>query len=129
VLEPGEFTVEIGSSSRDIRLSTTINVDSPPVLLPLTIMSTAAEWLADPEGRDLLEAVLKQVVGADPANYEALPEIIGSIPLATLASFQLPGLTPEVLNALQQSHPPAPPAPRTPSAPPAPSAPRPQGQR
>jgi beta-glucosidase len=100
VLEPGEFTVEIGASSRDIRLSTVINVDGPPVRVPLTVMSTVSEWLADPDGRDLLYSTVKQITGEDPIDYGALADFIGQIPLANLAAFPLPGITPEVVDAL-----------------------------
>ena len=100
VLEPGEFSIEIGSSSRDIRLSTVIKVDGRPVRMPLTIMSTAAEWLTDPDGRELLFATIKQVTGDDPMDYESLIDLVASIPLATLSAFQVPGITPEVLSAL-----------------------------
>lgn len=102
VLEPGEFAIEIGSSSRDIRLSTSINVDAPMPRPPLTLMSTATEWLDDPEGRERLLSAIKQVTGEDAIDFGALKDFIGSIPLATLTAMPIPGITPEVLAALSE---------------------------
>jgi beta-glucosidase len=101
VLEPGEFRVEVGSSSRDIRLSAVINIDGPPPRFPLTIMSTVSEWLADPEGRDRLYATIKEVTGEEPADFGPLADMIGTIPLAALTAFPIPSITPAVLEALK----------------------------
>jgi beta-glucosidase len=101
VLEPGEFRVEIGSSSRDIRLSATINVDGTPPRQPLTAMSTVSEWLADPDARDRLYGTIKEVTGEDSIDLGSLAELIGAIPLAVLTAFPVPSITPEVIAALR----------------------------
>lgn len=103
VLEPGEFTIEIGSSSRDIRLSASINVDAPEPRPPLTLMSTVTEWLDDPSGRERLLSTIKQVTGEDAIDFGALADFIGPIPLATLTAMPIPGITPEVLEALRKT--------------------------
>lgn len=102
VLEPGEFRVEVGSSSHDIRLSTVINVDGPPPRFPLTVMSTVSEWLADPEALDRLYTTIKEITGEEPVDLRSQSQMIGSIPLSSLTAFPLPGLTPEVLKALAE---------------------------
>jgi beta-glucosidase len=90
VLEPGEFTLAVGASSRDLRLTTTIEVDAPPLRVPLDGMATLDEWLADPVGAVLL----REAVGSDEngrprgilGSDELLP-MIGNMPLRTLAAF------------------------------------------
>jgi beta-glucosidase len=111
VLEPGEFSVEIGSSSRDIRLTTTINIDAPMPRPTLTPMSTVREWLEDHAGRDRLTAMIKQITGEDPIDFDALADFIGDFPLSTLAPMQIPGITPAVLATLEA------PTPATPATP------------
>ena len=51
MLEPGEFTLAVGASSRDLRLTAAIDVDRAPAAVPLDAMSTLQEWLADPGRR------------------------------------------------------------------------------
>jgi Fibronectin type III-like domain len=67
VLEPGEFTFAVGASSRDLRLTTTIDVPGPPLSVELGPMATLHEWLADPTGARLL----REVVGTDPGGAAA----------------------------------------------------------
>jgi beta-glucosidase len=103
VVEGGEFVVEIGASSRDIRLRASVQVDAalPPV--PLDGMSTLEEWLADPEsGPALLAAVgvdehgrPRGIVGDD-----ELRSVIGNFPLSTLAAFPGLGITREIVQSL-----------------------------
>ena len=50
VLEAGSFDIAVGASSRDLRLTTTINVTAPPVPVRLDAMASLHEWLADPAG-------------------------------------------------------------------------------
>jgi beta-glucosidase len=50
VLEGGEFELAVGASSRDLRLTTTLDIAAPPPPARLDGMSTLQEWLADPTG-------------------------------------------------------------------------------
>jgi beta-glucosidase len=93
VLEPGEFALAVGASSRDLRLTATIDVTGPPVRVPLDGMATLQEWLADPDGATLL----RQAVGTDEAGRprgilgnDELLAVIGNFPVSSLAAF--PGL-------------------------------------
>jgi len=93
VLEGGEFELAVGASSRELRLTTTVDVAAPPLPVTLDGMATLEEWLADPTG----SALLHKAVGTDEdgrpkgilGNEELLP-VIGNFPLSTLAA--LPGL-------------------------------------
>jgi beta-glucosidase len=105
VLEPGEFQIAVGASSRDIRCAQTIVIAGTPPAQPLTGMSTLEEWLADPAGQQ----ALRDAVGVDqdgrPAGIlgnEALLRIIGNIPLSTLAAFPGLGVTHELVEKLTQ---------------------------
>jgi beta-glucosidase len=93
VLEPGDFTIAVGASSRDLRLSTTIGVPAPPLRVTLDGMATLQEWLADPTGA----ALLRDAVGTDETGRprgilgnDELIAVIGNFPISTLAAF--PGL-------------------------------------
>jgi beta-glucosidase len=105
VLEPGEFTLAVGASSRDLRLTTTIEIDGPPPRVPLNDMATLEEWLADPEGGPLL----REEVGTDAdgrpngilGNEELLP-VIGNMPISTLAAFPGLGLDHDLVGRLLQ---------------------------
>ena len=103
VLEPGEFRICVGASSRDIRLSAAITVEATPPALPLSGTSTLAEWIADPAGGQVLRDALGTRPDGRPAGILGSPEllaIIGSMPLATLAGFPGLGFRPGLIDAL-----------------------------
>jgi beta-glucosidase len=90
VLEPGEFAVAVGASSRDIRLAQTIVVAGTPPALPLTALSTLAEWLADPAGGPALRAAFGTGPDGRPGGILASDKLVtelGAFPLSTLAAF------------------------------------------
>jgi len=93
VLEPGTFALSAGASSRDVRLTATVDVDAPPVRPRLDAMATLQEWMADPAGA----ALLKQAVGSGDdgrprgiLGNDELIRVIGNFPISSLAAF--PGL-------------------------------------
>ncbi len=93
VLEGGMFQLSVGASSRDLRLSTTIEVSAPPLPVQLDGMATLEEWLAHPVG----SALLREAVGVDEHGRprgilgdDELIRVIGNFPISTLAAF--PGL-------------------------------------
>ena len=90
VVEPGAFTVFVGSSSRDLPLTATIELDAPSLAAPLTRMSTLHEWLADERGGALLAAMFAD----DPVmRSEGFIEVVGTMPMDTLAGFPGIGFT------------------------------------
>jgi beta-glucosidase len=93
VLEGGTFQLSVGASSRDLRLSTTIEVSAPPLPVQLDGMATLEEWLAHPAGSGLL----REAIGVDEHGRprgilgdDELIRVIGNFPISTLAAF--PGL-------------------------------------
>jgi beta-glucosidase len=103
VVEGGDFEFSVGTSSRDLRLTTTVDIDAPPLLPRLDAMATLEEWLEHPAGA----AALRELIGVDadgnPQGILASPDLlkmIGNFPISSIASFPGLGLTPESLREL-----------------------------
>ena len=92
VVEAGDFVIAVGNDSRDLPLSRTITVDAPPVAAPLTVWSTYQEWIADDEGRALLDEAAA-AGQPDLRAYGDLVEVIGNFPLMSLTTFV--GMSPD----------------------------------
>jgi len=99
VLEPGEFRIAVGASSRDIRLAETIVVPGRPPALPLTASSTLTEWLADPAGGPALRAALSTGPFGGILSSDELVRALGPFPLPVLAVFGI-GITHEQVSEL-----------------------------
>jgi beta-glucosidase len=102
-LEGGEFELAVDASSRDLRLTTTVDIAAPPLPGRLDGMSTLQEWLADPTGSVLLH----KAVGTDETGRpkgilgnEELMVVIGNFPISTLAAFPGLGLSHAVVHRL-----------------------------
>ncbi len=95
VVEPGEFTIAVGNSSRHLVATETIMVDAPRLSLPLGPDSTLHEWLADERGRELLTERGVRLL-QDPE----LIKVIGTMPMETLAAFEGMALSHEELDEL-----------------------------
>jgi beta-glucosidase len=93
VLEGGTFLRSSGASSRDLRLTTAIEVTAPPPTVELDRMAPLEEWLDHPVGSDLLREAVGVDERARPRGIlgdEELIRVIGNFPISTLAAF--PGL-------------------------------------
>jgi len=102
-LEGGEFELAVGASSRDLRLTTTIEIAAPPLPTRLDAMSTLQEWLAEPTGSALLhEAVGTHETGRPKGilGNQELMVVIGNFPISTLAAFPGLGLSHAVVHGL-----------------------------
>ncbi len=86
VVETGDFVIAPGPNSRDLPLRTTVTVDAPTLAAPLTRDSTLREWMSDLIGRQLIE---REVKSGQPAAVleEELIDVIGTMPMSTLANF------------------------------------------
>lgn len=82
VVEGGSYTVEVGSSSRDLRTLASVEVAGNEPARPLTLQSTVAEAMTVP-GFDAVLAPMITVFGADPD----LIRMMESMPLAALLGF------------------------------------------
>ena len=95
VVEGGQFVVEVGASSRDIRGTATVEVAGESVALPLDAMSTVAEWLAHPVGGPLLTQA------AEAAGYPlSEDEMLRQIPLEVALTFAGGAVPPAALAQL-----------------------------
>ncbi|MFC4064445.1 glycoside hydrolase family 3 C-terminal domain-containing protein [Actinoplanes subglobosus] len=93
IVEGGEYLIEVGSSSRDMRASVTVHVAGDPARVPLTSESSVGEWMADPRGAEVLGAAFAAAAGESEglmASMTANPEMLmmlGSLPLSRMAAF------------------------------------------
>jgi beta-glucosidase len=92
-VDPGVADIQIGASSRDLRLCERVRLDGDAERPGLTADSTLGEWLTAPEG-DRLRAAITAAGHADALGLAdgGLPPMPAATPLSRLVSF-LPGLT------------------------------------
>ncbi|MFC9972251.1 glycoside hydrolase family 3 C-terminal domain-containing protein [Spirillospora sp. NPDC127200] len=80
-IAPGRFTIEVGASSRDIRLRAEASTPGDGWAPPLTRMSTLGEWLEHPVGGPILKERLRGAPGL--AGGRALPPALLGLALGT----------------------------------------------
>ncbi|MCA5893210.1 glycoside hydrolase family 3 C-terminal domain-containing protein [Isoptericola sp. NEAU-Y5] len=98
VVEGGEFVVEVGSSSRDVRAAVVVDVAGEDVTLPLHELSTLAEALAHPVAGPLLQPAVDGV-SADPVALA----MAADMPLVVIADLGLAGFDRRTLAQLVQA--------------------------
>jgi beta-glucosidase len=93
LLEAGAFELAVGASSRDLRLTATVDISASPLPVALDGMSTLQEWLAHPEASAALRAAIGHEADGRPRGIlgdEELQIVIGNFPISSLTAF--PGL-------------------------------------
>lgn len=80
-VEPGVFGIEIGASSRDIRLRQEVTLTVTPLLPPLTLDSTVGEWMAQPIGKQVIQGALAQGGAGDTLSNPEMYRMIESMPV------------------------------------------------
>ncbi|MDP9868541.1 MULTISPECIES: glycoside hydrolase family 3 C-terminal domain-containing protein [Streptosporangium] len=100
-IDPGRFTVEVGASSRDIRLRAEVSTPGDGLVDELGPMSTLGEWLDHPVGARVLGERIQRMAGlsALSAGDSMLLALARGVPLAKFATFGI-GVTPEVVAEL-----------------------------
>ncbi|GAA1057704.1 glycosyl hydrolase [Agromyces luteolus] len=102
IVEGGEYTVEVGASSRDVRSVATVDVEADPVRIPLTIESTISEVMAHPVAGPIVGQALAAMAadllgGGDPtgeATAEQPAETAGGLGLDAEGMMQMMGAMP-----------------------------------
>ncbi|MCU1370854.1 MAG: glycoside hydrolase family 3 domain protein [Ilumatobacteraceae bacterium] len=103
VLEPGTFEIAVGASSRDLRLTASIDIAGPPIAYPLDRSSTLAEWLEHPVGHEILLDVLRHSPAGDLSAMTEDPErvrMLGSFPMTRLATLLAPAVDGGIVDQL-----------------------------
>ncbi|GAA1393906.1 glycoside hydrolase family 3 C-terminal domain-containing protein [Kitasatospora putterlickiae] len=100
-VDPGTFTVEVGASSRDIRLRSWLRTPGDGVLDPLSDQSSLGEWLAHPIGSAVLAEHLADLPFATTlaAGDAQLLAAAHQVPLVKFTGFGL-GVTRAHITAL-----------------------------
>ncbi len=83
-IEAGDYTIEVGRSSRDIEYAQKVTLDGDGKTMPLNESSTLNEWLDDEVGSKVLYKVLEELVQneiMDESSTDELRELYGETPL------------------------------------------------
>lgn len=89
-VEPGTYSVSAAASSRDIRLTETVEVVGDQIQLPVSGSSTIGELMSNPATADKIMPLLMGMVEASGANAVEenlgmdMMKMVGSIPLSRL---------------------------------------------
>lgn len=100
VVEPGEYTISVGASSRDLRLHATVTVDGDSPGTMFTRESTLGEILADPAAAPLLFETLGAAAENAPAMGTDVLRMLESVPIERMVSLSGGQVTPERLDDL-----------------------------
>lgn len=87
VVEDGEYVIDVGASSRDLRASTTLRIDGDTVVLPVSLESSFEELLANPIAGGELRTAIEELRGA---GDDHLLKMLGNFPIGRLDGFPLP---------------------------------------
>ncbi|MFZ4841196.1 glycoside hydrolase family 3 C-terminal domain-containing protein [Mycetocola saprophilus] len=91
-VDAGAYTVQVGSSSRRIHLSETIEVPGDGWVPELSEYSTVGEWFAHPVGGQLLQSVRDRMEAFAAGGAPELLRMVEQVPIIKLVSWKM-GLT------------------------------------
>ncbi len=92
--------LRVGTSSRDLPHAVSVEVEAPSIAPPLNRDSTLVEWLADPRGSNVLQTALKGSPAGGQLDDPDWVQVVGTMPLSTLANFGMAGFTHVLLDDL-----------------------------
>ncbi|HET6301888.1 glycoside hydrolase family 3 C-terminal domain-containing protein [Microbacterium sp.] len=99
VVERGAYAIEVAASSRDVRATTTVDIEGDPIRMPLTLDSSVGEVLAHPVVGPFVRQAMESMVGGGQLD-EGLVKMMESFPLGRLARFPGVGVTSEMVEGL-----------------------------
>lgn len=106
VVEGGDYVVEAGASSRDLRTAATVAVEGDVVSLPLTRESSLAEVLAHPVAGPMVQGALAGMAQLMEGASAIMPEgvsmdkMMGSFPIGRIGMMAGGQVTPEMIDGL-----------------------------
>jgi beta-glucosidase len=97
VVEPGEYLVEVGASSRDRRASATLAIEGDRVDVPVTVDTPIEEALGHPTIGPAVREALGAFLGGE---GEDMLKVVGSFPIGRIASFPGVDVSPQRLDEI-----------------------------
>ena len=86
IVEGGEYGIDVGASSRDLRTSTSVAVESDPVKLVTDLGSSIEELLEHPEIGPILRQRIDEQFGPD----SQIIKLVGNFPIGRLDGLPIP---------------------------------------
>jgi beta-glucosidase len=103
VVEGGTFGIRVGASSRDIRLTGTVELTGQDIGVPLTVEATVDAWLDHPAAGPWLRGQLGEGLFTDMLSDPTNGQMMRAIPLVRMSRFPgFPVTEPEVEAAVQR---------------------------
>ncbi|MDT9682848.1 glycoside hydrolase family 3 C-terminal domain-containing protein [Streptomyces sp. TRM76323] len=103
-VEEGDYRIDVGSSSRDIRLSAVLTVAGDPSRLRLSGRHTLAEWLRHPVGGPLLGERFARAAagrtGPSAMDDPVMRRFLAGMPLDVISEFPQSPVSPEDVDEL-----------------------------
>ncbi|HRC12554.1 MAG TPA: glycoside hydrolase family 3 C-terminal domain-containing protein [Dermatophilaceae bacterium] len=106
IVEGGEYDLQVGASSRDIRSTLTAAVVGDPVVLPLDRQSTIGEVLAHPVAGPAVQSMLATLSESMGDAASVMPEgvsmdvLMASFPIGRITMIAGDAVTPEAIDEL-----------------------------
>ncbi|MDR2999061.1 MAG: glycoside hydrolase family 3 C-terminal domain-containing protein, partial [Microbacterium sp.] len=108
VVEGGEYAIEVGASSRDIRSSASVVIEGDVVRLPLDMNSSIGEVMADPFAGPIVQQALAGLLGggatdaagASMMEGDGMEKMMASFPIGRIVGFPGIPVTHEQIAAL-----------------------------
>ena len=106
VVEGGEYTIEVGASSRDVRATVAAAVDGDEVRLPLTRESSLGEVLAHPVAGPMVQGALAGMSELLDGASSIMPEgvsmerMMASFPIGRVGMMSGGQVTPDMIDGL-----------------------------
>ncbi|HPZ51099.1 MAG TPA: glycoside hydrolase family 3 C-terminal domain-containing protein, partial [Propionibacteriaceae bacterium] len=87
VVEGGSYLVEVGASSRDLRLSGSVDLAGNEPVRKLTLASTVGEVMSNPAAAATIGRAMSGLFGGENASDPDMARMMLDIPLAAVAGF------------------------------------------
>lgn len=89
IVEPGKYTIEVGSHSRDLPLLAHLETDGDTYLSAIDEWSTVAEWAANPLGAELIEEIRAKLPEHFAAEAEELKGMLLQLPMVKFSTWPI----------------------------------------